>query len=87
MSLTLRALPQCLTVPAIWSDESKAFMREASIKAGIIEHDDPIHRLELISEPEAAAAYCEYKYKSWNLSDGNTFMIVDAGGGTVDLIT
>ncbi|KAL7310416.1 hypothetical protein PS15m_009919 [Mucor circinelloides] len=77
----------CLTVPAIWSDESKAIMREASIKAGIIEQDDPIHRLELISEPEAAAAYCEYKYKSWNLSNGNTFMIVDAGGGTVDLIT
>ncbi|KAI8646927.1 hypothetical protein BD408DRAFT_379752 [Parasitella parasitica] len=77
----------CLTIPAIWSDESKAIMREASIKAGIIEHDDPIQRLELISEPEAAAAYCEYKYKSWNLSDGNTFMIVDAGGGTVDLIT
>ncbi|CEP12097.1 hypothetical protein [Parasitella parasitica] len=77
----------CLTVPAIWSDESKALMREASIKAGIIKHDDPIGRLELISEPEAAAAYCEYKYKSWNLSDGNIFMIVDAGGGTVDLIT
>lgn len=62
-------------------------MREASIKADIIKKDDPIHRLELISEPEAAAAYCEYKYKSWNLTDGNTFMIVDAGGGTVDLIT
>jgi hypothetical protein len=33
-------------------------MREASIKADIIKKDDPIHRLELISEPEAAADYC-----------------------------
>lgn len=57
------------------------------IQAGIIQHQDPPYRLELISEPEAAAAYCENKYKSWNLTDGNMFMIVDAGGGTVDLIT
>jgi molecular chaperone DnaK (HSP70) len=62
-------------------------MREAMIQAGIIDHQDPIYRLELISEPEAAAAYCENRYNSWNLTDGNTFMIVDAGGGTVDLIT
>lgn len=62
-------------------------MREAVIQAGLIEHDDPLQRLELISEPEAAAAYCENKYNSWNLTNGNIFMIVDAGGGTVDLIT
>ncbi|KAI8070101.1 hypothetical protein BDF21DRAFT_439795 [Thamnidium elegans] len=77
----------CLTVPAIWSDETKAYMREAAIEAGLIQQDDPLHRLELISEPEAAAAYCENKYNSWNLTDGDIFMIVDAGGGTVDLIT
>ncbi|GAA5813084.1 hypothetical protein MFLAVUS_006552 [Mucor flavus] len=77
----------CLTVPAIWSDETKAYMREAAIEAGLIQQDDPLYRLELISEPEAAAAYCENKYNSWNLTDGDIFMIVDAGGGTVDLIT
>lgn len=74
-------------MPAIWTDEAKACMREAVIQAGLIEHDDPLQRLELISEPEAAAAYCENKYHSWNLTNGNIFMIVDAGGGTVDLIT
>lgn len=62
-------------------------MREACIQANIIQHADPLNRLELISEPEAAAAYCENKYHSWNLTNGNIFMIVDAGGGTVDLIT
>ena len=74
-------------MPAIWSDEAKAMMREAVIQAGIINEEDPLNRLDLISEPEAAAAYCENKYHSWNLTDGNIFMIVDAGGGTVDLIT
>lgn len=62
-------------------------MREAAIEAGLIQQDDPLYRLELINEPEAAAAYCENKYNSWNLTDGDIFMIVDAGGGTVDLIT
>lgn len=62
-------------------------MREAMIKANIIDRGDPIDRLHLISEPEAAAAYCENKYKSWDLTHGDTFMIIDAGGGTLDLIT
>jgi molecular chaperone DnaK (HSP70) len=76
----------CLTVPAIWSDMAKASMREAAIRSGIISRDDPVERLILISEPEAAALYCEKRSESWNLQHGDKFMIVDAGGGTVDLI-
>jgi hypothetical protein len=76
----------CLTVPAIWSDRAKTTMREAAIRSGIISRDDPVERLILISEPEAAALYCEKRSDSWNLQHGDKFMIVDAGGGTVDLI-
>lgn len=76
----------CLTVPAIWSDRAKTTMREAAIRSGIITRDDPVERLILISEPEAAALYCEKRSDSWNLQHGDKFMIVDAGGGTVDLI-
>ncbi|KAI8341202.1 hypothetical protein BC941DRAFT_493144 [Chlamydoabsidia padenii] len=76
----------CLTVPAIWSDHAKAMMREAVIKAGIVEPDDPLDRLTLISEPEAAALYCERKCDMSNLKHDDKFMIIDAGGGTVDLI-
>ncbi|KAM3582850.1 hypothetical protein VKS41_004615 [Umbelopsis sp. WA50703] len=76
----------CLTVPAIWSDRAKSLMREASVRAGIITRDDPIERLMLISEPEAASLYCEKSISSCNLRHGDKFMIVDAGGGTVDLI-
>ncbi|KAI7847157.1 hypothetical protein BDC45DRAFT_527034 [Circinella umbellata] len=77
----------CLTVPAIWDDTAKAAMREAMIQADIIQPDDPPERLVLVGEPEAAAMYCEKQCESWNsMEDQDTFMIVDAGGGTVDII-
>ncbi|KAI8342577.1 hypothetical protein BC941DRAFT_413166 [Chlamydoabsidia padenii] len=76
----------CLTVPAMWSDKAKQMMREASILAGIIDKNDHHDRLMLISEPEAAAIYCEKTCDQFNMVDGDEFMICDAGGGTLDLI-
>ncbi|KAI9320171.1 hypothetical protein BX666DRAFT_1920028 [Dichotomocladium elegans] len=76
----------CLTVPAIWDDHGKATMREAMVQAGIIDVSDPPERLVLVTEPEAAAMYCEKQCGNWNMQDQDSFMIVDAGGGTVDLI-
>ncbi|ORE05092.1 hypothetical protein BCV72DRAFT_250807 [Rhizopus microsporus var. microsporus] len=76
----------CLTVPAMWSDLAKFYMRRAAIKAGLIHADDPQDRLILISEPEAAALYCERMCEQVNLKKGDRIMICDAGGGTVDLI-
>ncbi|KAI9006604.1 hypothetical protein CLU79DRAFT_779903 [Phycomyces nitens] len=76
----------CLTVPAIWSDQAKATMREAAIRAGIISSEDPPDRLVLTSEPEAAALYCKSMGEIFKLKSGDRFMICDAGGGTVDLI-
>lgn len=70
----------------MWSDRAKTVMREAAIRAGIILRTDPAERLSLISEPEAAALYCEKKSEQFNLAHGQRFMICDAGGGTVDLI-
>lgn len=76
----------CLTVPAMWSDKAKQTMRRAAIKAGLISEDDHSDRLMLISEPEAAALYCEKHCDQVNLGPGDRYMICDAGGGTVDLI-
>lgn len=84
--LLLLTSNQCLTVPAMWTDRAKAAMREAAIRAGLVLRSDPPERLTLISEPEAAALYCEKKSEQFNLSHGQRFMICDAGGGTVDLI-
>ncbi|KAI8091300.1 uncharacterized protein B0P05DRAFT_625058 [Gilbertella persicaria] len=76
----------CLTVPAMWSDLAKNSMRRAAIKAELIKKEDPQDRLILISEPEAAALYCERMCEQVNLKKGDRMMICDAGGGTVDLI-
>ncbi|KAF9566625.1 hypothetical protein BGW38_008871, partial [Lunasporangiospora selenospora] len=76
----------CLTVPAMWSDRAKNVMRQAAVKAGLIRDSDHPDRLMLISEPEAAALYCERKCDQFDLGHGDRFMICDAGGGTVDLI-
>ena len=64
----------------MWSDKSKQAMRDAAILAGIINEDDHLDRLMLISEPEAAAIYCEKTCEQFDMTDGDEFMICDAGG-------
>lgn len=76
----------CLTVPAMWSDKAKDIMRQAAIRANLITEADHPDRLILVSEPEAAALYCERTCKQYDLEHGDRFLICDAGGGTVDLI-
>ena len=43
--------------------------------------------LHIISEPEAAALYALSAKAPHSLEVGDTFVLCDAGGGTVDLIT
>ncbi|MCB9418804.1 MAG: HSP70 family protein [Ardenticatenaceae bacterium] len=75
----------CLTVPAIWTDRDKQFMREAARKAGLIGLGyDEDQRLRLALEPEVAAIHC-MKNAKFDLKLGNRFMVVDCGGGTVDI--
>ncbi|KAI7819013.1 hypothetical protein BC939DRAFT_400801 [Gamsiella multidivaricata] len=85
-SFNQQHIQYCLSVPAMWADNAKAMMRQAALQAGMISHLDPPHRLLLISEPEAAALYCEKKCDQFSIGHGQRFMICDAGGGTVDLI-
>lgn len=77
----------CLTIPAIWTDADKQLMRRAAQKAGLISSSsDDAERLLLVLEPEAAAIACQEKDKS-ELKRGTRFMVVDCGGGTVDITT
>ncbi|KAI9668524.1 MAG: hypothetical protein M1829_005341 [Trizodia sp. TS-e1964] len=73
-----------LTVPAIWNDAGKAATRSAAIQAGFL-RDENDNRLTLITEPEAAAMFCS-KTGLLNLKIHDAVLIVDCGGGTVDLI-
>ncbi|KAH8428085.1 Hsp70 family protein [Aspergillus melleus] len=71
-----------LTVPAVWSDKAKDATMRAAIQAGISPED-----LSLISEPEAAALHALRKVLPGSFSENDTFIVCDAGGGTVDLIS
>ncbi|XP_045161325.2 heat shock 70 kDa protein 12A-like [Mercenaria mercenaria] len=78
-----------ITVPAIWRDSAKQFMREAAKAAGI-----PNENLKLALEPESAAIFC--KEQAINKADGmdgtflsafnpgQKYLVADLGGGTLD---
>ncbi|WAR14841.1 HS12A-like protein [Mya arenaria] len=78
-----------LTVPAIWRDSAKQFMREAAVNAGISNA-----QLTLALEPESAAICCKemalrktegiegIMLKAFD--PGQKYIVLDCGGGTVD---
>lgn len=72
-----------ITIPAIWSDAAKALMVKAAENAGYGQHRK---NFNLVSEPEAAAAYTLKVIQPHEFKQNDTFIICDAGGGTVDLI-
>nr|XP_036578921.1 uncharacterized protein CTRU02_11175 [Colletotrichum truncatum]KAF6786304.1 hypothetical protein CTRU02_11175 [Colletotrichum truncatum] len=78
-----------VTLPAMWPDYSKARMRYAVENAGIL-HRRPAGNtvLSFISEPEAAAlaTMVDLRHRP-DVKDGDHFVVCDAGGGTVDLIS
>jgi molecular chaperone DnaK (HSP70) len=70
-----------LTVPAVWSDKARNDTRECAISAGF---GDDIH---MITEPEAAVTFALDAMDPGTLNVGDTFVLVDGGGGTGDLIS
>lgn len=75
-----------ITVPAIWKDYARQGMEEAARKAGIL-----TARLAgpttLAFAPEQAAALATLCEGGRNFGAGDVFVVCDAGGGTVDLIS
>lgn len=66
-------------------------MREAAIAAGLVQsaRADDVNwrdRLRIITEPEAAAVHCAHLTDLHHLKPSQNFVVVDAGGGTVDLV-
>ncbi|XP_063446045.1 heat shock 70 kDa protein 12A-like isoform X1 [Mytilus trossulus] len=76
-----------LTVPAIWTDSAKQFMRKGAVQAGI-----PENNLYIALEPEAASIFCQYlpiehlHGADFKMAEAGTqYMVVDLGGGTADI--
>uniref|UniRef100_A0AAU0MTU7 Heat shock protein family A member 12 variant X9 n=1 Tax=Urechis unicinctus TaxID=6432 RepID=A0AAU0MTU7_UREUN len=81
-----------VTVPAIWTDAAKQFMRMAAVKAGLV--DIPkADNLLIALEPEVASMYCaKLPLKEFASSpttrefkEGLKYVVIDAGGGTLDV--
>ncbi|KAL6868456.1 hypothetical protein J3F83DRAFT_714726 [Trichoderma novae-zelandiae] len=87
--MELSALRVIVTLPAIWPAYAQFRMKEAVEKAGILVPRGVFDTtLEFISEPEAAAlASLKDMSDRADMEVGDHFVVCDAGGGTVDVIT
>lgn len=72
----------CLTVPAIWSEGAKQVMTRAAVHAGLVTRE---HEVTIVLEPEAAALRCRALQHPKTSAPASRFMVVDAGGGTLDV--
>ncbi|KAK5990390.1 Heat shock 70 kDa 12B-like protein [Cladobotryum mycophilum] len=78
-----------VTLPAIWPAYAQARMKQAIEQAGILEmRSAGDTTLTFVSEPEAAAlATIEDMCGRADIKPKDHFIVCDAGGGTVDIIT
>ncbi|KAM6531674.1 hypothetical protein FSOLCH5_001128 [Fusarium solani] len=78
-----------ITVPAIWPHYAQQRMKQAAKMSGILQARSGGETvLRFISEPEAAAlATLKDLSKRSTIEAGDTIVVCDAGGGTVDLIS
>ncbi|KAL8670828.1 MAG: hypothetical protein Q9168_004647, partial [Polycauliona sp. 1 TL-2023] len=72
-----------VTVPAMWSDAAVDRTRKCAELAGM----GSSSTLKIVSEPEAAAIWALQDVTPGSFGIGDTFIVCDAGGGTVDLIS
>ncbi|KAL9625213.1 MAG: hypothetical protein Q9160_000615 [Pyrenula sp. 1 TL-2023] len=72
-----------LTVPEMWSEKARNDTLSCATSSGM-GNKDSIH---IISEPEAAALYELNERSNFGIEVDDTFVVCDAGGGTVDLIS
>ncbi|BGP27361.1 hypothetical protein Rt10032_c22g6599 [Rhodotorula toruloides] len=88
----LEAADVILTVPAAWDAAGCQIMRQAALSAGLVQSARGgdtkwRERLRIITEPEAAAIHASTLSTLFKLKPSQTFIICDAGGGTVDCAT
>ncbi|KAK0222674.1 hypothetical protein EDD85DRAFT_914386 [Armillaria nabsnona] len=75
-----------LSHPNGWEGSQQSKMREAAIDAGLIPDDDGGHsRVHFVTEGEASLHCCVSQGLECYIQDEEGVVIVDAGGGTVDI--
>ncbi|KAL8837780.1 MAG: hypothetical protein Q9170_002398 [Blastenia crenularia] len=72
-----------ITVPAVWSEVAVATTKACAERAGMGNSSS----IRVVPEPEAAAVYALRQMVPYGVKPGDAYIICDAGGGTVDLIS
>ncbi|CAG8532487.1 8694_t:CDS:2, partial [Paraglomus occultum] len=73
-----------MSLPAEWGPGTPGILRECAYMAGLIA-ERYTDQLDFTTEPEAAALYCIEIQQQYKIQPGETYLVVDCGGGTVDL--
>jgi hypothetical protein len=73
-----------LATPNGWDVTQQGFLREAAVEASLVDPADAEERIEFVTEGEAAVHYVLAYHKHDWLETGSQFIVVDAGGSTVD---
>ncbi|KAI0738316.1 hypothetical protein C8Q80DRAFT_271627 [Daedaleopsis nitida] len=74
-----------LSHPNGWEAAQQSMMRDAAVLAGLVSDSPAGHeRIHFVTEGEAGLHYCLHKLAGC-VKSGQGLMVVDAGGGTVDI--
>ncbi|KAL1725512.1 hypothetical protein EV714DRAFT_221156 [Schizophyllum commune] len=78
-----------LTHPNGWEGQQQSLMRQAAVQGGLVaDSDEGKGRVSFVTEGEASLHFCLSRglvVDGMKVGDGKGVVIVDAGGGTVDL--
>jgi hypothetical protein len=73
-----------ITIPNEWDTLQQAFLRTMAQRSGWVEQEKAFSHIIFVTESEASVHYTvEYQPSSW-IHTGTQFLVVDAGGSTVD---
>ncbi|KAI8679514.1 hypothetical protein NCS57_00229600 [Fusarium keratoplasticum] len=87
LAFSLLPLRVAITVPAIWPPYAERAMRQAAQMAGILDKRDAGETLlRLVQEPEAAGLHFLLEMQP-DVHYGDSFVVCDAGGSSVDVVT
>ncbi|KAK0448943.1 uncharacterized protein EV420DRAFT_1275606 [Desarmillaria tabescens] len=74
-----------LSHPNGWEGAQQEQMRKAAVQGGLVSNDAKNTRVHFVTEGEASLHFCIQKGLSSHVKKGEGVIIVDAGGGTVDI--
>lgn len=95
--LQVKDVQWCITVPATYDQAARVTMEQIAMRAGLVldpalDNGASPHPIVIVLEPEAASVWCLRHFAqsggdvSQSIESGLPYLVVDAGGGTVDLV-